>query len=77
MPCIQQALSRRIVGGWTGWSTLALPVCRVTLRAYQARPGGSPCGESRDGPSCVLGVGTCQGKRKGVAVSADENPVMG
>lgn len=30
-----------------------------------------------DGPLCVLGVGTFQGKRKGVAISADENPAMG
>lgn len=52
MPCIQQALSKCSVGGWTGWSTLAILVCRVTLRAYQMTPGGSPCGERLD--PCVL-----------------------
>ena len=76
MPCIQQALSKCSVGGWTGWSTLAILVCRVTLRAYQMTPGGSPCGEDKTLVRFGIG-GTFQRKRKEVAVLAVEKAVMG
>lgn len=75
MPCIQQALSKCSVGGWTGWSTLAILVCGVTLRAYQVTPGRQPLwGKTR--PWYALGLGELSRGKEKVAVLAVENTVM-
>lgn len=42
-------------GDWTGWSTMALLVYRVTLRAYETKPGHSPCLEGQDPRGFDLG----------------------